>query len=88
MFNFYTYIVGTIPLNDNGQFVLDTDASDYAIGAVLSQVQNWVERVIAYGSRALSKALHYWQGVVSCEKLYSVLVIRRSSTGDLDGRPL
>ena len=56
MFNFYTYIVGTIPLNDNGQFVLDTDASDYAIGAVLSQVQNGVERVIAYGSRALSKA--------------------------------
>ena len=56
MFNFYTYIVGTIPLNDNGQFVLDTDASDYAIGAVLSQVQNGVERVIAYGSRALSQA--------------------------------
>lgn len=44
------------PFNDNGHFLLDTDASDYAIGAVLTQVQNGVERVIAYGSRALSKA--------------------------------
>lgn len=44
------------PLNDDGQFILDTDASDYAIGAVLSQVQNGKENVIAYGSRALNKS--------------------------------
>ena len=37
-------------------FILDTDASDFAIGAVLSQVQNGVERPIAYGSRTLDKA--------------------------------
>merc|ERR1711893_445229 len=36
-------------------FILDTDASDVAMGAVLSQVQNGQERVIAYGSKALSK---------------------------------
>ena len=36
-------------------FVLDTDASNLAIGAVLSQQQDGVERVIAYGSRALTK---------------------------------
>ena len=37
-------------------FMLDTDASDVGIGAVLSQVQGGEERVIAYGSRVLTKA--------------------------------
>ena len=36
-------------------FVLDTDASDFGIGAVLSQVQDGEERVVAYGSRVLTK---------------------------------
>ena len=38
------------------RFILDTDASDVAIGAVLSQEQGDGERVIAYGSKCLSKA--------------------------------
>lgn len=38
-----------------GLFILDTDASDFAIGAVLSQIQNGEERVIAFGSKTLSK---------------------------------
>ena len=44
------------PLNDAGEFILDVDASDIGIGAVLHQVQEGQERVIAYASRALNKA--------------------------------
>ncbi len=43
-----------------GHLLLDTDASAHAIGAVLSQVQQGEERVLAYYSRALGKSeLHY-----------------------------
>ena len=41
------------PKNDC-QFVLDTDACDISLGAVLSQIQDGRERVIGYASRALS----------------------------------
>jgi hypothetical protein len=37
-------------------FILDADASGTAIGAVLSQVQNDREKVIAFPSRSLTKA--------------------------------
>ena len=40
---------------DDDAYTLDTDASDFAIGAVLSQKQNGEERVIAYASRSLDK---------------------------------
>ena len=42
--------------NRHDQFILDTDASDFGTGAVLSQLQDGVERVIAYGSHALNAA--------------------------------
>jgi transposase InsO family protein len=38
------------------EFILDTDASNSGIGAVLSQVQQGEERVVAYGSRRLTKS--------------------------------
>ena len=38
---------------EDDQFVLDTDASLFAIGGVLSQIQNEEEVVIAYASRSL-----------------------------------
>ena len=39
---------------DEDRFVLDTDASLFAIGGVLSQVQNGEEVVIAYASRGIA----------------------------------
>lgn len=43
-----------------GKFILDTDASLYGIGAVLSQIQiengEEIEKVIAYASKTLSKS--------------------------------
>ena len=41
--------------NSVDPFILDTDASDQAIGAVLSQIQEGINRVISYGSFALTK---------------------------------
>jgi hypothetical protein len=40
----------------DADFILDTDASDCSIGAVLSQKQDGREVVISYGSRVLSKS--------------------------------
>ena len=44
-----------LPANHGG-YILDTDASLDTIGAVLSQVQDGKERVIAFGSCTLSPA--------------------------------
>ena len=40
---------------DEGQFILDTDAASTGLGAVLSQVQGDAEVVLAYASRSLTK---------------------------------
>ena len=39
-----------------GEFILDTDASNFGAGAVLSQIQEGEERVISYFSKTFSKA--------------------------------
>ena len=44
----------SLPTED-GVFILDTDASQYSIGSVLSQVQDGMEKVIAYGGRTLGR---------------------------------
>jgi hypothetical protein len=57
------------PITD-GKFILDTDASAFGIGAVLSQIQEGKERVIAYGSKALSRAEKNW--CVTDRELFAV----------------
>ncbi|KAK6181087.1 hypothetical protein SNE40_009020 [Patella caerulea] len=41
---------------DDGMYILDTDACESGVGAVLTQVQDGVEKVIAYASRSLNKS--------------------------------
>jgi len=42
--------------NDTDTFVLDTDASNLAMGAVLSQIIDGEEKVVAYASRTFNRA--------------------------------
>ena len=42
--------------HNEGAYILDTDASDVGPGAVLSQIQDGVERPVAYVSRSLIKS--------------------------------
>ena len=57
------------PLHE-GMYILDTDASDVAIGAVLSQIQDGTEKVIAYGSKSLSRTQRNY--CVTDRELYAV----------------
>ena len=63
---------------DAGSFVLDCDCSDTQAGAVLLQVQDCVEKVIAYGSQKLSKAqMNY--GTTQKELLAVVIFVQKFS---------
>jgi len=53
-------------------YILDTDASNYSIRAVLSQRQDGEERAIAYASKSLSRAKrNYSPRNVGCRILYA-----------------
>ena len=67
-----------------GDFILDTDASDSAIGAVLSQVQDGDERVVAYASKSLGKAERNY--CVTRKELLAIVVYLKHFRQYLYGR--
>ena len=66
-------------------FILDTDASDHGIGVVLSQIQEGIERFIAYYSGVLSKAERNY--CVTRRKLLAVVDSVQNLHYYLCGRP-
>ena len=58
------------------QFILDTDASDHSVGAILSQVQDDRERVIAYMSKAMN--IHERSYCVTRKELLAVIIAIRN----------
>jgi hypothetical protein len=70
--------------DDDSPFVLDTDASNHAMGGVLSQRQNGVERVVAYASRTFSKAQRNY--CVTRKELLAVVTFLRQFKQYLYGR--
>ncbi len=47
-------------LDPDVPYIVDTDASNLAIGAVLSQVQDGEEKIIMFGSKAFSGSQRQW----------------------------
>ena len=67
------------------KYILDTDASLVGISGVLSQIQNGVERVIAFGSQSLSKAQQNY--CTTYRELLAVVVFTRNYRHYLLGQP-
>ncbi|KAK3106610.1 hypothetical protein FSP39_023509 [Pinctada imbricata] len=65
-------------------FILDTDASHAAVGAVLSQVQEDAERVISYMSRAMN--VHESSYCITRKELLAVITALRSFHSYLYGQ--
>ena len=76
-------LILTLP-KPNCQFILDTDASFYGIGAILSQIQGNEERVIAYASRRLTK--HEQSYCITRKELLSVFYFTKYFRQYLLGR--
>ena len=71
---------------DEGHFVLDTDASDQALGAVLQQEQDAELKVIAYASRALSDAERRY--CITRKELLGIVYGLKKYRQHLLGRPI
>ena len=69
----------------HGLFILDTDASDRALGAELSQVQEGVEKVIGYASNVLDKVQRRY--CTTRKELLAVVKFCRHFRHYLLGRP-
>ena len=70
--------------DNNSEFILDTDATNTGIGAVLSQIQNGEEKIEAYASRALNK--HHIKYCTTYKELLSVITFIRQYRHFLWGR--
>lgn len=68
------------------RFILDSDASDRSVGAVLSQEQNGCERVIAYMSKAINK--HEQLYCTTRKELLAVMYALRTFHSYLYGQPV
>ena len=71
--------------NDEDQYVLDCDASDRAMGAVLSQIQNGEERPICYASQLFDK--HQQNYNVTRKELLALVTFVKKFRQYLLGRP-
>jgi len=71
--------------DDEGEYILDCDASDHAIGAVLSQVQDGVERPICYASQLYDK--HQRNYNVTRKELLALVTFVRKFRQYLLGKP-
>ncbi|CAG2215910.1 unnamed protein product [Mytilus edulis] len=73
------------PVTDK-PFILDTDASNYAVGAVLSQEHDGREHVIAYMSKALNK--HEISYCTTRKELLAVIIALKNFHPYVYGRPV
>ena len=75
---------------DQGTYILDTDASDYGLGAVLSQQQKEgneiAEKVIAYASKTLSRPERKYE--TTRKELLAIVYGLRQFKQYLLGRPI
>ena len=68
----------------SNDFILDTDASEYGLGAVRSQQVNGCEKVVAYASRVLNKAERKYS--VTRKELLAVVTFAKHFRSYLLGR--
>ena len=66
------------------EFILDTDASNDGVGAVLSQWHNGMEHVVAYASKSLTKAERNYS--VTCRELFAIVTFTNHFRQYLLGR--
>jgi len=71
--------------SDNGEYILDCDASNHSIGAVLSQIQDGEERPLCYASQLYSK--HERNYNVTRKELLAVVTFTKKFRQYLLGRP-
>ena len=81
--------------NSDDLFILDTDASNHAIGAELLQVQYGVVRLIGFGSFVLDSAQHNYcttrkklLAVVRCTRHFKHYILGRRFTPRTDNNSL